>query len=94
MGLLELLIILIVVMWLLGVGFSFGGSLIHLLLVVLVIVIIYKLITRTQEVIFTLQQIITDPLFLTGVVIATLTFGHKVTGYVVAAALIVASLFI
>ena len=47
MGLLELLIILIVVMWLLGVGFSFGGSLIHLLLVVLVIVIIYKLITRT-----------------------------------------------
>lgn len=42
MGLLELLIVIILVMWLLGAGLHIGGSLIHLLLVVLLIVIIVR----------------------------------------------------
>jgi len=47
-GLLELIILIIIVMWLLGFGFHVGGSLIHALLVVaLVIIVIRALQGRT-----------------------------------------------
>lgn len=45
MDLLTLLILILVVSWLLGIGFSVGGSLIHLLLVIALLVILYRLFT-------------------------------------------------
>ncbi len=47
MGLLELLIIVLVILWLGGVGtygLMAGGGLIHLLLVVLIVVILIRLL--------------------------------------------------
>jgi hypothetical protein len=44
MGLLELLIVLMFVLWFCGVGFHIGGGLIHLLLVVCVVVLIVRLL--------------------------------------------------
>ena len=44
MGLLELIILCLIVAWLLGFGFHVGGSLIHLLLVVLVVVIVIRVL--------------------------------------------------
>jgi Family of unknown function (DUF5670) len=38
--------VILVVLWLLGFSFQIGGSLIHLILVIAVIVLIYNLITR------------------------------------------------
>jgi hypothetical protein len=40
-----IIVVVLVVLWLLGLVFSIGGSLIHLLLVVAVILIIYNLLT-------------------------------------------------
>ena len=44
-GLLWTVIVVCVVLWLLGFTLHIGGGLIHLLLVVAVIVVIYKLVT-------------------------------------------------
>jgi hypothetical protein len=44
MGLLELLLVIILIAWLGGWGFHIGGDLIHILLVVFVIVLIYRLL--------------------------------------------------
>jgi hypothetical protein len=38
--------VVLVVLWLLGFSFQIGGSLIHLLIVIAVVVLIYNLITR------------------------------------------------
>lgn len=37
--------VILVILWLLGFSFSFGGSLIHILLVIAVIVLVYNLLT-------------------------------------------------
>ena len=39
----------LVVLWLLGVVFSFGGGLIHILLVIALIIFIYNLITGSRR---------------------------------------------
>ncbi|MGH2425258.1 MAG: lmo0937 family membrane protein [bacterium] len=39
------IILILLVLWLAGYGFHFGGSLIHLLLVIALIVLIYNLTT-------------------------------------------------
>lgn len=39
------IIAILIVLWLLGFGFQLGGSLIHILLVIAVIVVIYQLVT-------------------------------------------------
>jgi hypothetical protein len=44
MGLLELIIVLLVIMWLLGLGFHVAGGFIHILLVIAVIVLIFRLL--------------------------------------------------
>jgi len=42
MGLLELLIIVVIILWITGTGFAIGGSLIHLLLVIVVVLIVVR----------------------------------------------------
>lgn len=37
--------VILVVLWLLGFSFSFGGNLIHALLVIALIVLVYNLVT-------------------------------------------------
>jgi len=37
--------VILVILWLLGFSFSFGGSLIHILLVIALIVLVYNLLT-------------------------------------------------
>lgn len=50
MPLLWAVIIVLLVLWLLGyVAFSIGGSLVHLLLVVAVIVLIYQVLMRRRR---------------------------------------------
>ena len=44
MGVLDIIIIVLVILWLGGFGFHIGGSLIHLLLVLAVIVLILRLL--------------------------------------------------
>lgn len=44
MGILDLIILILVISWLGGYGFQIGGSLIHLLLVMAVIILIYRLL--------------------------------------------------
>lgn len=39
-------IVVLFVLWLLGVVFSFGGGLIHTLLVIAAILLVYNLVTR------------------------------------------------
>lgn len=39
------IIAILIVLWLLGFGFQLGGSLIHILLVIAVVVLIYQLVT-------------------------------------------------
>ena len=39
------ILIILVVLWLLGFSFHIGGSLIHLLLVVALVVLVYNLVT-------------------------------------------------
>jgi hypothetical protein len=49
MGILEFLILILVAAWLLGVGvLHVGGGLIHLLIVVAVIVLIYRLLKNKR----------------------------------------------
>ena len=48
MGILSLIGLVVVVFWVLGMGFSIGGGLIHVLLVIAVIVFIYDVITRRR----------------------------------------------
>ena len=38
------IIIILLVLWLLGFGFKFGGNLIHILLVIALIVLIFRLL--------------------------------------------------
>jgi len=45
MNLLWLIIIVLVVLWLAGFSMSIGGSLIHVLLVIALIILIYRLAT-------------------------------------------------
>jgi Family of unknown function (DUF5670) len=44
-GILWAIVVILVVLWLLGFAFSVGGSLIHALIVIAVIVAIYNLLT-------------------------------------------------
>ena len=46
---LSIILIVLIVCWLLGFSFSLGGSLIHLLLVIAVIIFIYDLITKRRS---------------------------------------------
>jgi hypothetical protein len=42
--------VVILVLWLLGFSFHFGGGLIHLLLVIALIVLVYNLVTGRRSV--------------------------------------------
>lgn len=48
MGLLEIIMLMIFISWILGFSLSIGGSLIHLLLVIAVIIFLYDVITRRR----------------------------------------------
>lgn len=50
LGILWTIFVIVVVVWLLGLILDFGGSLIHLLLVVALIILIYNLITGRRAV--------------------------------------------
>jgi hypothetical protein len=50
LGILWTIFVIVIVIWLLGLIFSFGGSLIHLLLIVALIILIYNLITGRRGV--------------------------------------------
>jgi hypothetical protein len=39
------IVAVLIILWLLGFSFSFGGGLIHLLLVIAVVILIYNLVT-------------------------------------------------
>jgi len=43
MGLLELLIVIVLVMWLAGFSLAVGGNLIHLLLLIVLVLIVVRL---------------------------------------------------
>jgi hypothetical protein len=45
------IVALLMILWLLGFGFSIGGSLIHLLLVVAVVVFVFNLISGRRGVV-------------------------------------------
>ena len=45
MNLLWLIVIVLVVLWVLGFALKIGGGIIHILLVIAVIVVIYRLVT-------------------------------------------------
>jgi len=49
-GVLWAVLVVILLLWVLGFAFSVGGSLIHLLLVLAVIVLIYNLLTGRSAV--------------------------------------------
>ena len=44
-NLLWLIVVVLVILWLLGFAFKVGGGIIHILLVIAVIVVIYRLAT-------------------------------------------------
>ncbi|HSW48036.1 MAG TPA: lmo0937 family membrane protein [Candidatus Saccharimonadales bacterium] len=46
MGLIETIAIILVVLWLLGFGLHIGGSIIHVLLVIAIIVFLMRFIKR------------------------------------------------
>lgn len=50
MGLLELLIIIILIMWLGGNGLHLGGDFIHLLLIVIVVLVIIKFLRKGGDI--------------------------------------------
>ncbi len=50
LGILWAVFVIVIVIWLLGLILSFGGSLIHLLLIVALIILIYNLITGRRGV--------------------------------------------
>jgi hypothetical protein len=43
---LDLIVAILIICWLLGIGFNIGGSLIHLVLVIAVIVFLYRLLAN------------------------------------------------
>jgi len=43
------ILVILVVLWLLGFSFQIGGSLIHILLVIALIVLIYNLVTGRRS---------------------------------------------
>lgn len=45
---LTLILIVLIVCWLLGFSLSIGGSLIHVLLVIALVIFIYDLVTRNR----------------------------------------------
>jgi len=47
---LETIIVVLVVLWLLGFGLHLGGSLIHILLVLAVIVLVFRLLSGRRTV--------------------------------------------
>ncbi len=49
-NLLWLIIVILVIVWLAGVAFSYGGSLIHALLVIAVIVLVIQLLTGRRRI--------------------------------------------
>ena len=49
-NLLWLIIVVLVILWLGGFALNFGGSLIHLLLVIAVIVLLYQIFTGRRAV--------------------------------------------
>jgi len=49
-GILWIVLVVLIVLWLLGLAFHVAGGLIHLLLVIAVIVILYRLITGRRPV--------------------------------------------
>jgi hypothetical protein len=50
LGILWTILVIVVAVWLLGLLLDFGGSLIHLLLVVALLILIYNLITGRRAV--------------------------------------------
>jgi hypothetical protein len=48
-NLLWIIIVILIILWLGGFAFQIGGSLIHLLLVIAVIVLIFQLITGRRR---------------------------------------------
>ena len=50
LGILWTILVIVVAVWLLGLLLDFGGSLIHLLLIVAVLILIYNLITGRRAV--------------------------------------------
>ena len=48
-NLLWVIIVVLVILWLAGVSFGFGGSLIHALLVIAVIVLVVQLLTGRRR---------------------------------------------
>lgn len=50
LGILWTILVIVVAVWLLGLLLDFGGSLIHLLLIVAVAILIYNLITGRRSV--------------------------------------------
>ena len=49
-NLLWLIVVVLVILWLLGFAFKVGGGIIHILLVIAVIVVIYRLATGRKVV--------------------------------------------
>ena len=49
-NLLWLIIVVLVILWIAGVSFSFGGNLIHAALVIAVIVLIVQLLTGRRRI--------------------------------------------
>jgi hypothetical protein len=47
---LWIIVIILIVLWLAGWGFAIGGNLVHLLLVVALVIIVYRLITGKKTV--------------------------------------------
>lgn len=45
-GLLWTVIVVLFVLWVLGLAFSVGGGLIHLLLVIALVLVVFNLVTR------------------------------------------------
>ena len=50
MNVLWLIVVVLVVLWVLGLALKIGGGIIHILLVIAVIVVIYRLVTGRKVV--------------------------------------------
>lgn len=46
MDIIWIIVIVLVVLWLAGWGFAIGGNLIHLLLLIILALIVYRLLTK------------------------------------------------
>jgi hypothetical protein len=49
-NLLWIIVVILILMWIGGISFGFGGNLIHLLLAIIVIVVIVRLVTGRKVV--------------------------------------------